>query len=255
MTAPSSPRADALEALGVSRAFAGVQALDGVTLRVQRREVLGLIGPNGAGKTTLVNLLTGFDRPTEGSIVLEGDDVTGWSPVRRARHGMARTFQHGHLFGGLSVRENVEVAAMGCGASPRAARRRAGELLDQVGLSPQAERPARLLPHGEQRKLGVARAVAAEPRYVLMDEPAAGLVEAEVPALVGLVRSVAEQHGAGVVLIDHNMALVMEVSDRIQVLDQGRTLAEGSAEQIRENVDVTSAYLGGTGIDEAEAHV
>ncbi|MCW2953445.1 MAG: ATP-binding cassette protein [Conexibacter sp.] len=255
MTAPSSPRADALEALGVSRAFAGVQALDGVTLRVGRREVLGLIGPNGAGKTTLVNLLTGFDRPTEGSIVLEGDDVTRWSPVRRARHGMARTFQHGHLFGGLSVRENVEVAAIGCGASPRAARRRAAALLDQVGLSRQAERLARLLPHGEQRKLGVARAVAAEPRYVLMDEPAAGLVEAEVPALVALVRSVAEEHGAGVVLIDHNMALVMEVSDRIQVLDQGRTLAEGNADEIRKNVDVTSAYLGGTGIDEAEAHV
>jgi branched-chain amino acid transport system ATP-binding protein len=251
----ATPLADALEARSVSRSFAGVRALDGVTLHVRRREVLGLIGPNGAGKTTLVNLLTGFDRPDEGDIVLEGETVTGWAPVRRARHGLARTFQHGHLFGELSVHENVAVAALGCGASPRAARARATELLKQVELSDQAQRPARLLPHGDQRKLGVARAVAAEPRFVLMDEPAAGLVEAEVPALAALVRSVAEDHGAGVVLIDHNMALVMEVSDRIQVLDQGRTLAEGSADEIRSNVDVTSAYLGGAGVAEAEPHV
>ncbi|HEY8585031.1 MAG TPA: ABC transporter ATP-binding protein [Capillimicrobium sp.] len=252
---PPSPATGALEAISVSRAFAGVQALDDVTLRVRRHEVVGLIGPNGAGKTTLVNLLTGFDRPSSGQITLEGDDITGWSPVRRARHGLARTFQHGHLFDGLTVRENVAVGAMGCGASPRSARARADELLEAVGLGAQADRDARLLPHGEQRKLGVARAVASEPRYVLMDEPAAGLVEAEVPSLVELVRSVAVDHNAGVVLIDHNMALVMEVSDRIVVLDQGRVLAEGTAEEIRQNVDVASAYLGGTGIDEAEAHV
>jgi branched-chain amino acid transport system ATP-binding protein len=255
MSATLAHGPEALEAVAVSRAFAGVQALDEITLRVHRREVVGLIGPNGAGKTTLVNLLTGFDRPTGGDIVLEGETVTGWSPVRRARSGLARTFQHGHLFGALSVRENIEVAAMGCGLAPRKARARAGELLDSVGLADQAERPARLLPHGEQRKLGVARAVAARPRYVLMDEPAAGLVESEVPTLAALIRSVAEEHGAGVVLIDHNMALVMDVSDRIQVLDQGRTLAEGSAAEIRANVDVASAYLGGTGVPEADAHV
>jgi branched-chain amino acid transport system ATP-binding protein len=251
----ATPTADALEARSVSRSFAGVQALDGVTLRVRRREVLGLIGPNGAGKTTLVNLLTGFDRPDAGDIVLEGDMVTTWSPVRRARHGLARTFQHGHLFGELSVRENVAVGALGCGASPRVARSRADELLELVELTAQADRPARLLPHGDQRKLGVARAVASEPRFVLMDEPAAGLVEAEVPALAKLVRSVADEHGAGVLVIDHNMALVMGVSDRIQVLDQGCTLAEGTADEIRSNVDVTSAYLGGTGIQEDEPHV
>jgi len=250
-----TPAADALEARAVSRSFAGVRALDGVTLSVRRREVLGLIGPNGAGKTTLVNLLTGFDRPTEGEIVLEGDAITGWSPVRRARHGLARTFQHGHLFGELSVRENVAVGALGCGASPRVARRRADELLELVELGDQADRPARLLPHGDQRKLGVARAVASEPRFVLMDEPAAGLVEAEVPALAKLVRSVAEEHGAGVVVIDHNMSLVMGVSDRIHVLAEGKTLAEGTAAEIRSNVDVTSAYLGGTGVAEDEPHV
>jgi branched-chain amino acid transport system ATP-binding protein len=247
--------ADALEALDVSRSFAGVRALQGATVRVRRREVVGLIGPNGAGKTTLINLLTGFDRPTEGAIVLEGETITDWRPTRRARAGLARTFQHGHLFGALTVRENVELGAIGAGARPGAARRRAGELLGLLGLDAQAEREARLLPHGEQRKLGVARAIAAEPRYVLMDEPAAGLVEAEVPSLIALVRSVADEHGAGVLLVDHNMALVMEVCDRIHVLDQGRTLAEGSATEIRANVDVASAYLGGTGVAGAEAHV
>jgi branched-chain amino acid transport system ATP-binding protein len=213
--------------------------------------VLGLIGPNGAGKTTLVNLLSGFDRPSAGEILLDGQPITSWPSGRRARAGLARTFQHGHLFGGLSVRENVAVAAMGGGRSARAAGRRADELLASIELADQADRPARLLPHGDQRKLGVARAVAAEPRYVLMDEPAAGLVQGEVPSLVRLVRSVAEEHGAGVVLIDHNMSLVMEVSDSIHVLDQGRTLARGSAEEILRNVDVTSAYLGGAGLEDA----
>ena len=255
MSEATANPADALEARGVSRTFAGVQAVQDVSVRVGRREVVGLIGPNGAGKTTLINLMTGFDRPTGGAIVLDGEHISGWSPARRARAGLARTFQHGHLFGGLTVRENVEVAALGAGAGPGAARRRAEELLGALGLAPQADRDARLLPHGEQRKLGVARAVAGEPRYVLMDEPAAGLVETEVPSLIDLMRSVAEEHGAGVLLVDHNMALVMAVSDRIQVLDQGRTLAEGSAAEIRANVDVASAYLGGTGIAGQEAHV
>jgi branched-chain amino acid transport system ATP-binding protein len=246
---------DVLEARAVSRAFAGVQALEEVTLRVRRGEVLGLIGPNGAGKTTLVNLLTGFDRPTTGDVVLEGDVVTRWKPARRARAGLTRTFQHGHLFGELSVRENVAVAALSRGVSRSAARRRADELLALVELDDQADRPARLLPHGDQRKLGVARAVAPRPRFVLMDEPAAGLVEAEVPGLARLVRSVADEHDAGVVLIDHNMSLVMDVSDRIHVLDQGRTLAEGDAAAIRGNAEVTSAYLGGTGVAAEEPHV
>jgi branched-chain amino acid transport system ATP-binding protein len=244
-----------LEARDVARAFAGVHALEGVTLRVARGEVLGLIGPNGAGKTTLVNLLTGFDRPTSGEIVLDGDVITTWSPERRSHAGLARTFQHGHLFGELTVRENVAVAAMGCGVRSRVAAARADELLASVELSDQADRPARLLPHGDQRKLGVARAVAAEPRYVLMDEPAAGLIESEVPALAALVRSVARDHGAGVVVIDHNMSLVLGVSDRVHVLAEGRTLAEGSASEIRANVDVASAYLGGTGVAQEEPDV
>jgi branched-chain amino acid transport system ATP-binding protein len=233
-----------LRASSVSRAFAGVEALRDVTLELHRHEVVGLIGPNGAGKSTLVNVLSGFDVPTAGTVVLEGRDVTRWRAHRRGRAGIARTFQHSRSFRGLSVRENVEVAALGVGTRPAAARRRAEELLVLLGLSAYAERPAGALAHGDERRLGVARALATEPRFVLLDEPAAGLPEAEVPEFAEAVRSVRDEHGAGVLLIDHNMALVMEVCDRLQVLDQGRTLAAGTPAEIRANLDVTAAYLG-----------
>jgi branched-chain amino acid transport system ATP-binding protein len=142
------------------------------------------------------------------------------------------------------VRENIEVAALGVGAGEREARRRASELLELLGLAARAEESAAVLPHGEERKLGVARALATQPRFVLMDEPAAGLHEAEIPDFAAVVRSVRDDHGAGVLLIDHNVGLIMEVCDRIQVLDQGRTLAHGTPAEIRENLDVTTAYLG-----------
>jgi branched-chain amino acid transport system ATP-binding protein len=238
-----------LRAVGVSRSFEGVQALADVGLELARSEVVGLIGPNGAGKTTLVNLITGFDFPTTGRIELEERDVTRWSPQRRGRAGLARTFQHGHAFKGLTVRENVEVAALGVGASPRDARTRAQRLLGALGLQERAEENAAALPHGDERKLGVARALATEPRFVLMDEPAAGLTEAEVPGLAAVVRSVRDDHGAGVLLIDHNVTLILDVCDRIHVLDQGRTLAEGTPDEIRKNIDVANAYLGGSGRD------
>ncbi|HSK17266.1 MAG TPA: ABC transporter ATP-binding protein [Gaiellaceae bacterium] len=235
---------ETLRAGGVSRSFEGVSALNGVTLELHRHEVVGLIGPNGAGKTTLVNILTGFDFPTAGTVELAGEDITARPPHRRARAGLARTFQHGRLFGGLSARENVEVAALGVGASPREARARADELLGVLGLVARAAAPAAVLPHGEERMLGVARALATRPRFVLMDEPAAGLSEAEVPAFAQVVRDVREEHEAGVLLIDHNIGLILEVCDRIVVLDEGRTLAEGTPAEIRRNIDVTAAYLG-----------
>lgn len=233
-----------LRALGVSRLFEGVRALDGVDLELSRDEVVGLIGPNGAGKTTLVNLLTGFDLPSAGRVELAGTDITRWPPYRRGRAGLARTFQHGRLFRNLSVRENVEVAALGAGVSPREARRRADELLLLLELSDRAAAPAGVLPHGAERRLGVARALALRPSFVLMDEPAAGLHEAEIPAFAAAIRSVRDEHGSGVLLIDHNVALIMEVCDRVHVLDRGRTLAEGTPAEIRANFDVATAYLG-----------
>jgi branched-chain amino acid transport system ATP-binding protein len=239
-----------LRAAGISRAFEGVRALRDVTLELHRHEVVGLIGPNGAGKSTLVNVLTGFDYPDEGTVELEGRDITRWRPHRRGRAGLSRTFQHSRSFRSLSVRENVEVAALGVGASPRQARRRAADLLESLQLASYADRPSGLLPHGDERRLGVARALATEPRFLLMDEPAAGLPEAEVPAFAEVVRSVRDDHEAGVLLIDHNMALIMGVCDRIQVLDQGRTLAEGAPSEIRGNLDVAAAYLGESAVAE-----
>ena len=212
--------------------------------------MVGLIGPNGAGKSTLVNIITGFDFPDEGRVELEGRDVTRWRPDRRGRRGLARTFQHSRSFRALSVRENVEVSALGAGLGPRAARRRAAGLLEQLRLTPYASAPAGVLAHGDERRLGVARALATEPRFVLMDEPAAGLPEAEVPDFAAVIRSVRDEHDAGVLLIDHNMALVMDVCDRIQVLDHGATLAEGTPVEIRANLDVGSAYLGESAVHE-----
>jgi branched-chain amino acid transport system ATP-binding protein len=243
----------ALRATAVSRSFEGVRALDGVTTEVRRTEVVGLIGPNGAGKSTLVNVLSGFDAPTSGTVELDGEDVTRWPAHRRGRAGLARTFQHSRSFRNLTVRENVEIAAIGTGTGPREARRRADELLELLGLDGRADAAASSLPHGDERRLGVARALATEPRYVLMDEPAAGLTEAEVPAFAAVVRAVRDDHEAGVLLIDHNMALIMDVCDRIQVLDQGRVLAEGTPADIRANLDVAAAYLGESAVAEDEA--
>jgi branched-chain amino acid transport system ATP-binding protein len=234
----------------VSRSFAGLHALRDITLELERGEIVGLIGPNGAGKSTLVNVLSGFDRPSSGTVQLEGRDITRWKPSRRGRAGLARTFQHSHAFRTLSVRENVEVAALGAGASSRAARAGADELLESLALASQADTSADALAQGDERRLGVARALATSPRFVLLDEPAAGLPEAEIPAFADAVRGLRDHREAGVLLIDHNMGLIMEVCDRIHVLDQGRTLAEGTPADIRANLDVAAAYLGESAVQE-----
>ena len=239
-----------LQATAVSRSFQGVHALRDVSIDLHRGEVVGLIGPNGAGKTTLVNVLSGFDYPDEGRVVLDGVEVTRWSPARRGRRGLARTFQHSRSFRNLTVRENVEVAALGGRASPRQARRRADDLLSLLGLDAEKHLPASALAHGDERKLGVARALATEPAFVLLDEPAAGLPEPEVPDFAAVVRLVRDQREAGVLLIDHNMTLIMDVCDRIHVLDLGRTLAQGTPAEIRGSVDVAAAYLGETAVQQ-----
>ena len=243
MTAPQRPEAS-LRADAVSRAFAGVVALADVTLELAGHEVVGLIGPNGAGKSTLVNVISGFDRPSSGRVLLDGEDIDGWPPHRRARVGLARTFQHARSYAGLTVRENIEVSALGIGTSAADARTTANHLLDLLDLTEVQDSPASVLPHGAERKLGVARALAIGPKFVLMDEPAAGLNEGEIPEFADVVRSVRDHHGAGVLLIDHNMTLVMNVSDRVHVLDEGHTIAEGTAEEVRSNASVASAYLG-----------
>ena len=254
-TSPSDAKrwpGQSLRATGVSRSFVGVQALRDVTVELHRHEVVGLIGPNGAGKSTLVNVMSGFDEPTAGTVELDGQDVTRWPAHRRGRKGLARTFQHSRSFRSLSVRENVEVAAIGVGAAPREARRRASDLLGLLGLERRAEARASSLPHGDERRLGVARALATEPHYVLLDEPAAGLPEAEVPEFADVIRAVRDDHEAGVLLIDHNMALIMGVCDRIDVLDQGRLLASGTPAEIRENLDVAAAYLGESALTDGD---
>jgi len=237
-----------IETHELSKRYRRVTALSDCSVTVPESRICALIGPNGAGKTTLINLITGFDLPDSGTIALDRQEVTRWGPARRARAGLARTFQQGRVFGELSVRENVELGALGVRAGAAEARRRAEELLAAMELAEHARLPAGELPHGEQRKIAVARALAARPRYVLMDEPAAGLFEHDVVAFAHVIRSVRDSYGPGILIVDHNMALIMEVSDRIEVLDQGRLIASGTAEEIRQNLDVASAYLGASGV-------
>jgi len=237
-----------LRVTDISRSFEGVEALQGLTLEVKRNEVVGLIGPNGAGKTTLINLITGFDLPTAGKIELADENVTTWRTIRRAHAGLARTFQHGHLFRALTVRENIELAALGVGLKAREAAQICNELLEALDLRHRTEIPAGALAHGEEQKVGVARALASRPRYVLLDEPAAGLSESDLESFSALIRGIRDDYRAGVLLVDHNMALIMGVCDRVLVLDQGRLLASGSPAEIRRNIDVTAAYLGSSGV-------
>jgi branched-chain amino acid transport system ATP-binding protein len=231
----------------VFRSFEGVKALNGVSFDLRRDQVTGLIGPNGAGKTTLVNMMSGVDFPDSGRIELNGEDITSWTAEKRAHAGLARTFQHGHLFDRLSARENVALGALGVGARRVAADATADELLERFDLTHYADSEGRSLPHGEASKLGVARALAADPSFVLMDEPAAGLSEPEVPAFVATVRSICRDHHVGVLIIDHNIELIMELCDFVVVLDNGAILTSGLPQEVRANPAVASAYLGSVG--------
>jgi branched-chain amino acid transport system ATP-binding protein len=241
------PGSDLFRAVEVFRSFEGVKALNGVSFDLRRDQVTGLIGPNGAGKTTLVNMMSGVDFPDSGTVELNGEDITSWSAEKRAAAGLARTFQHGHLFDRLSARENVALGGLGVGAKSAAAAQTADELLERFDLGRYADSEARSLPHGEASKLGVARALAADPSFVLMDEPAAGLSEPEVPAFVATVRSICRDHNVGVLIIDHNIELIMELCDFVVVLDNGAILTSGLPQEVRANPAVASAYLGSVG--------
>lgn len=233
-----------LSANAVTVSFGGLYAVQHVTFNLDQSEVVGLIGPNGAGKTTLLNVVTGFERKATGSVQMDGNELIGRSPDAIARRGLARTFQSARLFSGLTVLENLEIAALASGKRARPARHFCKELLRLVGGSINCDQAAGSLPYGIQRRLGVVRALALSPRYVLLDEPASGLNEEECEALGRLIRTIPSQTGAGVLVIEHNMSLIMAISERIYVLNNGRNLAEGTPDQIRNNTEVRRAYLG-----------
>lgn len=239
-----------LELHDVNVSFAGIKAIDGVDLQLRQGEILGLIGPNGAGKTTLVNVLSGFQRPSPGRLVLAGRDATGWSPSRLALAGLSRTFQAVRLFGRLTVLENVEVGLVCAGSSRRRAHGAALSLLDRVGLKEMAARRAADLSYGDERRLGIARALATGPRFLLLDEPAAGLDSTESLQLGTVIRTVA-QLGIAVLLVEHDMQLVREICDRLYVMDYGVQLAAGTTADVIADPQVVAAYLGSASDSEA----
>jgi branched-chain amino acid transport system ATP-binding protein len=224
-----------LTATNIVKRFGGVTALAGVDLEVGEREVLGLIGPNGSGKTTLVNCISGVLRIDAGEIVLRGRRMTGAGRPRRARAGLARTFQTPRLFGELTVRENVAVGLPD--------RERVESLLGRLGLDGLARRVVSSLPYGYQRRVEIARALATDPSLLLLDEPAAGLNDAETSELRDLLREIRREQ-CSIIVIDHDMSLIMGVSDRIQVLDEGRVIYMGAPEQAFKQKHVVEAYLG-----------
>ncbi len=233
-----------IEIRNVSVNFSGLAAMADVSIRIQSREIVGLIGPNGAGKTTLVNCLSGFLRPTSGRVLMSGKDITGWTPQQLSKAGIARTFQSVRLFKDMSVVENVEVAALGLGLTRRKASQRAMELLESIGLADKAALIAGTLPYTDERRVGLVRALALSPAFVLLDEPAAGMSDGECNDLMAFVSRMPERFGCGVLLIEHNMRMIMGVCDRIHVLDSGRTIAEGTPGEIQRDQTVISAYLG-----------
>ncbi|MEX1140929.1 MAG: ABC transporter ATP-binding protein [Thermoleophilaceae bacterium] len=246
-TAPSD-RSDSgrevLAASGLRVEYNGIKALDGVDLQLARGEILGLIGPNGSGKTTCINALTGFTHLDSGAVALRGTEIVDWSPERRARAGLGRTFQGVRLFGDLTVEENVEVAALGMGLSRRRAMREARRVLANMGLDHLGGLLGSALPAGDERRVGIARAVAARPRFLLLDEPAAGLNDQESAELVTMIRELRDEYAYGVVLVEHDMRVIMRTCDRLQVLDAGTTISEGDPQAVSSDAAVITAYFG-----------
>ena len=240
-------RQSGLAAEGVRVHYDGIRAVDGVDLTLPEGKIIGLIGPNGAGKTTLLNALTGFVPLTAGRVTIGGEDVSDVRSHRLLRHGLVRTFQEVATFPALSVLENVELGALGAGLSRRKARARSAELLEVFGLEEWAEHPASVVPHGQERRLGIARAVAAAPRFLLLDEPAAGLDDDESVELADTIARIRDEYACGVLLVEHDMRVIFRVCEAIQVLDFGKTMAFGSPEEIRTNHQVIAAYLGEEG--------
>ena len=247
-----------LEIKDINVKFGGVTALNNVNLHVNEGEIAALIGPNGAGKTTVFNIVTGYYTPTSGDVVLDGESISGLRPYKIARKGLGRTFQNIRLFGDMTAAENVATAADSLNKSglvgalfgvPRSRRdekdsmEKAHELLRFIGLDHRAEQMAKTLPYGDQRRLEIARALALNPKVLLLDEPAAGFNPQEKVELGELIRKIRDR-GFAVLLIEHDMSLVMKISDRISVLDFGQKIAEGAPSEIQNSQRVIDAYLG-----------
>ncbi len=245
-----------LQARALSRHFGGLRAVDGVDLEVAEGSLHSVIGPNGAGKTTLFNLISGYLKPTSGEVFLRGQRITGLPLHRMAHLGMGRSFQITNVFPNLTVLENARLSAQALGHDSlklwaSASRfhkyeEQAREALRQVGLEDKALLPASILPHGDKRKLELAIILAAGPQVLLLDEPTAGMASEQVPVLLDIIRQIRETGGKTILLVEHNMQVVMNVSDRITVMHQGKVLAEGSPAEIAANPAVQSAYLGDT---------
>jgi len=237
-----------LEVKGVTKMFGGLVAVNNVSFEVSKGEIFGIIGPNGAGKTTLFNVISGFYRPDKGRIFFDGKEITGQKPHKLAKLGLTRTWQIVKPFLGMKVLDNVLVSIYATkgivtGMSEEEAVRKAEEILDFVGLLHRKDLLAEALPHGERKRLEIARALATDPKLLMLDEPAGGLTPTEMDEVMDVARRVRES-GITVIVIEHNMRVIMNICERIMVLNFGRKIAEGTPEEISTNEEVIKAYLG-----------